>query len=98
MPSTDTATVWARGHIRGDLEAGVDGPNTLMVDAENDQILGLDAVHVGRVGNGKGATLQVIYALKGNRSTTPRGKAGAAKKLTLATEIIGGQVNLDKNK
>jgi hypothetical protein len=51
MPSTDTATLWARRHILGNLEGGVDGPNALMVDAENGQILGLDAVHVRSIRN-----------------------------------------------
>jgi hypothetical protein len=46
MPSTDTSTFGARWHVLGDLEAGVDVPHTLVVDAENGQILGLDAVHV----------------------------------------------------
>jgi len=49
MPSTDTALIWAGRHILGNLEYSVYNPNALMVDAENDQILRLDAVHVGSV-------------------------------------------------
>ena len=64
MPSTDAAVFWAGRHILGDLEDGGDGPNALMVDAEDGQILGLDAVHVRSVGNGEGATLQVVDALQ----------------------------------
>ena len=47
----------------GNLEVGIDRPNALMVDAENGQILGLDAVHVRSIRNRKGATLQVVNAL-----------------------------------
>lgn len=49
MPSTDAAAVWAGRHILGNLEDGVYHPNALMVDAENGQILGLNAVHVRSV-------------------------------------------------
>jgi hypothetical protein len=64
MPGTDTAAVGAGRHILGDREESIDRPNTLTVDAENCQIRGLDAVHVGRVCNGKGASLHVINTLK----------------------------------
>jgi hypothetical protein len=60
MPSTDTTAIWAGRHVLGDLEDGIDVPDALMVDAEDDQILGLDAVHVRSVRDGKGATLHVI--------------------------------------
>lgn len=62
MPSTDTAAVGARRHILGNLEVGIDRPNALMVNAENGQILGLDAVHVRSIRNRKGATLHVVNA------------------------------------
>lgn len=51
MPGTDTATVGARRHILRNLEVGIDRPNALVVDAENGQILGLDAVHVRSIRN-----------------------------------------------
>ena len=66
MPGTDTTAVGARWHVFGDLERSVDLPNTFVVDTENSQILGLDAVHIGGIGDGEGATLQVILALGGN--------------------------------
>ena len=68
MPGTDTAAIRARRHVLGDREGGVGYPNTLVVNAENSQILGLDAVHVGIVCNGEGTTLHVVDALKGNKS------------------------------
>ena len=64
VPTADTTVVWAGRHVLRDLEDGVDAPDTLMIDAEDGQILGLDAVHVGSVRDGKGATLQIVYALK----------------------------------
>lgn len=66
VPGTDTAFIGAGRHILGDLEGSVDVPNTDVVDTENGQILRLDAVHVRRVRDGEGATLQVIVALDGN--------------------------------
>jgi len=66
MPSTDTTAVRAGRHVLGDLEGSVDFPNTLVINTENGQILGLDAVHVGGIRDGEGATLQVIVALGGN--------------------------------
>ena len=66
MPGTDTTAVGARWHVLGDLERSVDLPNTFVVDTEDSQILGLDAVHVGGIRDGEGTTLQVILALGGN--------------------------------
>jgi len=63
MPSTDAAAIGASRHVLWNLEGSVDSPNALVVNAENGQILGLDAVHVGSVCNGEGTTLQVIMAL-----------------------------------
>jgi len=71
MPRTDAAALWASRHVLWNLEGGADLPNTLMVNAENGQILGLDAVHVRGVCNGQGTALQVIMALGGNRSAIP---------------------------
>ena len=69
MPGTDTTTFGTRRHVLGDLEGSVDFPNTLVVDTENGQILGLDAVHVGGVRDGEGTTLQVLVALRRNEQT-----------------------------
>ena len=66
MPSADEAIIGAGRHILGNLELGIDGPNALVDDAENGQILGLGAVGVRSVRGGKGATLQVINPLKRN--------------------------------
>lgn len=66
MPGTDTATFRTGRHVLGDREGSVDRPNASVVDAENGQILGFDAVHVGSVGNGEGTTPQVIFTLRGN--------------------------------
>ena len=44
----------------------IDGPEALVDDAENGQLLGLEVVDVRSVRDGKGATLQVINALKRN--------------------------------
>ena len=63
MPRTDAAAIWARGHVLGNIEGSVDLPNTFVVNGENGQILGLDAVHVRSVCNGECTTLQVIEAL-----------------------------------
>jgi hypothetical protein len=60
MPGTDTAALGAGRHVLGDLEGSVDFPNALVIDAENGQILGLDAVYIRSVRDGEGATLQVI--------------------------------------
>ena len=68
MPRTDAAAIWASRHVLWNLEGGVNSPNALVVDAENGQILGLDAVHVRGVCNGEGTTLQVIVALGENMS------------------------------
>lgn len=67
MPSADTSTVGTRWHVLGDREGGIDIPDTLVVDAENGQILRLNAVYVRGVCNGKGATLHVIDTLKRKR-------------------------------
>ena len=64
MPSADTAIVGAGRHVLRNLELGIDGPDALVDDTENGQILGLDAVDVRSVRDGKGATLQVINSLK----------------------------------
>ena len=66
MPSADAAIVGAGRHVLGNLELGVDGPDALVDDAENGQILGLEAVDVRSVRDGKSATLQVINSLKRN--------------------------------
>ena len=71
MPSTDTAVFGASRHVLWNLEGGADLPNALVVNTENGQILGLDAVHVRCVCNGEGTTLQVIVTLRGNRSAVP---------------------------
>jgi len=68
MPCTDAATLGARRHVLGNIEGSVDSPNALVVNAENGQILGLDAPYVRGVCNGECTTLQVIVALGGNRS------------------------------
>ena len=68
MPGTDTAALGARRHVLGDREGSAGYPNTFVVNAENSQILGLDTVHVRIVCNGEGTTLQVVDALKGNKS------------------------------
>ena len=68
MPRTDAAAIWASRHVLWNLEGGVNSPNALVVDAENGQILGLDAVHVRGVCNGESTTLQVIVALGENMS------------------------------
>lgn len=64
VPTTDATAVWAGRHVLGDLEDSVDAPDTLMVNAEDDQILGFNAVHVRSVRDGEGTTLQIVYALK----------------------------------
>ena len=66
MPSADTAIIGAGRYVLGNLEMGVDGPNAFVYDAENGQLLGLEAVDVGNVRDGKGATLQVINSMKRN--------------------------------
>ena len=66
MPSADTAIIGAGRHILGNLELGIDGPDALVEDAEDGKILGLEAVDVRSVRDGKGATLQVINSLKIN--------------------------------
>ena len=68
MPSTDTAAFGASRHVLWNLELRANLPNTLVVNTENGQILGLDAVHVRCVCNGEGTALQVIVTLRGNRS------------------------------
>jgi len=68
MPSTDAAALGARRHVLGNLEVGVELPNTRVVNGENGQILGLDALYIRGVCNGDGTTLHVIEALGGNRS------------------------------
>lgn len=67
MPGTDTAAFGARRHISGDLEFGEDGPDTCVVNGENDQILRLYAVEIRFVRDGESATLQVIDTLKGKQ-------------------------------
>ena len=67
MPSADAAIVGAGRHVLGNLELGIDGPNALVDDAENGQILGLEAVDVRSVRDRKGATLQVINSLERNK-------------------------------
>ena len=64
MPGADTAAIGTGRHVLGDLEGSVDLPNTLMVDTEDGQILGFDAVHVGGVRDREGTTFQVIMALR----------------------------------
>ena len=66
MPGTDAAAFGTGRHVLGDLEWGVDFPNTFVVDTENSQIFGFDAVHVGSVRDREGTTLQVLMALRGN--------------------------------
>jgi hypothetical protein len=63
MPCTDAAALGARWHILRNCEGGVEFPNTCMVNAEDGQIFGLDAVHVGGVCNGESTTPHVIEAL-----------------------------------
>ena len=71
MPRTDAAAFGTSRHVLWNLEGGADFPNTLVVNTENGQILGLDAVHIGCVCNGEGTTLQVTLALVENRSAVP---------------------------
>jgi hypothetical protein len=83
MPSTDTTVLGAGRHVLGNLKQGINYLNTLVVDAEDRQILGLDAIHVRSVRNGKGATPQVIGALKRSKLANPW-STEAALQLTLA--------------
>ena len=66
MPGTDTSALGAGRHVLGDIESSADFPNAFVVDAEDGQILGFDAVHVRSVRDGEGATLQIVGALRGN--------------------------------
>ena len=66
MPSADTTIIEAGRHILRNLELGIDGPDALVDDAEDGQILGLEALDVRSVRDRKGATLQVINSLKRN--------------------------------
>ena len=95
VPSTDTAVIGAGRHVLGNLEQGIDYLNTLVVDAENCQILGLDAIHVRSVCNGKGATPQVINALKGNKLVS-RWSTEIARTPTLAKIKSPSRVNRGK--
>ena len=63
MPGADAAIIGAGRHILRDIEGSADFPDTFVVDTENGQILGLDAVHVRSVRDREGTTLQVIMAL-----------------------------------
>ena len=97
VPGADTTAVWARRHVLGDLEDGVDGPNALMVNTEHDQILGFDAVHIRSVSDGQGATLQVIDALKRKQfSGFSLKRRGCAETYVCYRKSEGGSVNLDK--
>ena len=69
MPGTDAAAGGARRHFSRNLEDGADRPNTCLVNAENGQILRLDAVHIRIVCNGEGATPQIINALRRNKTS-----------------------------
>jgi hypothetical protein len=89
MPGTDTATVRAGRHVLGDLEGSVDFPNTFVVDAENGQILGLDAVHVRSVRDGEGTTLHVVMTLRGNELAVLRHAGEVSWKLTVANGSVG---------
>ena len=66
MPSADTAIIGTGRHVLWNLELGIDGPDALVDDTENGQILGLEAVDVRSVRDGKCATLRVINSLKRN--------------------------------
>ena len=79
MPGTDTATLGARRHVLGNREGSVGSPNTFVVNAENGQIFGLNAVHVRIVCDREGTTLQVIEALGGNKSAVPDHASEAEK-------------------
>ena len=67
MPGTDAAALGASRHFFRNLEDGADRPNTCLVNAENGQILRLDAVHIRIICNGEGATPQVINPLRRNK-------------------------------
>ena len=71
MPCTDTATLGAGRHVLGNLEGSVDAPNTVVIDTEDRQILGLDAVHIGSVRDGEGTTLHVFMRLRGDELAAP---------------------------
>lgn len=60
-PGANAAALRASGHVGGDIEACVDVPNALMVDAEDSEVLGLYRAHVGFVGNGQRATFQIVF-------------------------------------
>ena len=60
-PSADTTPRRARGQV-GNLESGVQVPDTSVIYAEHGEIFGLDIVHIGLVSNGKSTTLDVVEA------------------------------------
>ena len=74
MPGTDTAAFGARRHLRGDREWGVGFPNALVVNAEDGQVLRLDASEIGSVRDGESATLQVINALRRKKKISGSGR------------------------
>ena len=55
-----THVVRTRGHPLGDTKVGVSVPDTRLVDAEDDKVLGCDLGDVALVCDGQGAALDVI--------------------------------------
>ena len=62
-PSTVAPSRRARRHVSGDLEIGEPVPNAGMVHAENYKVFRLDVRDIRLVGDGKGASSQIINAL-----------------------------------
>ena len=56
----NTHVVRTRGHPLGDTKVGVSVPDTRLVDAEDDKVLGCDLGDVALVCDGQGAALDVI--------------------------------------
>lgn len=88
MPGTDTTALGARRHVLGDLEGSTGFPNALVVNAENGQILRLEAVYVRSVCNGEGTTLHVVNALREINQRLFTAPA-ELRRLTVAKERIG---------
>lgn len=67
-PCTVAPSRRARRHSFGDLEIGEPGPYTRLVYAEYGKVLGLDGSDVGLVGNGEGASSQIVETSSVNGS------------------------------
>ena len=91
---TYTTALGTRGHVRGNMEVGVEVPRPHEVHGKDSKILGLDIIDIRLVGNGNGTSCNVVFIVSVNGGC---GLTGAAKVRIGVSDISAADREISKN-